>query len=80
MTAEEIQESMQQWLLERTGATIDPFARYAELDHLDSLDVLELVMSSEDRFDVKFTADDFASPDFATLAGLARLISTRTGK
>jgi acyl carrier protein len=77
MTAEEIQESMQQWLLERTGATVDPAARYAELDYLDSLDVLELVMSSEERFAVKFTAADFASPEFGTLAGLARLISSR---
>jgi acyl carrier protein len=78
MTAEEIQESMQEWLLERTGATIDPSVRYAELDHLDSLDVLELVTFSEDRFGLTFSADDFASPEFATLDGLSRMISSRT--
>jgi acyl carrier protein len=78
MTSEEIGEVLQTWVVEKTGAAIDPRLRYAEHEQLDSFDVLELVVFSETTFGLKFTAADFANPEFATLSGLARLIRSRT--
>ena len=77
MNAGEIVEVLQNWLQERCGEIVGPDQPFAEGDLLDSFDVLELVVFSETRFNIKFSADDFASPDFATLAGLARAIHSR---
>lgn len=77
MNAGEIVEVLQNWLLERTGEVVDPALPFGEGDLLDSFDVLELVVFSETRFNMKFSANDFASPDFATLAGLASVIHSR---
>jgi acyl carrier protein len=77
MNANEIVEMLQAWVQERTGAPVDPGLRFAQSELLDSFDVMELVVFSETRFKVNFSASDFANPDFATLAGLARVIHSR---
>ena len=77
MSAKEIVELLQAWVQERTGAVVDPALQFAESDLLDSFDVMELVVFSEKRFNMSFSANDFANPDFATLAGLARVIHSR---
>ena len=64
---------------DRTGEPIDPEAQFAALEQLDSFDVLELMTFSETTFGVTFLAEDFADPGFATLSGLARIISIRIG-
>lgn len=77
MNTSEIVEVLQDWLKERCGEIVDPALPFAEGDLLDSFDVLELVVFSETRFNIKFSARDFASPDFSVLAGLARVIQSR---
>lgn len=77
MTAEQISADLQGWLAERTGDRIDPHLPFAQVEKMDSFDVLELVAFAESTFGVKFAAADFANPEFATLAGLARLIRAR---
>jgi len=77
MTPKEIAELLQAWVQERTGETVDPGLQFAQSDLLDSFDVMELVVFSESRFKLSFSAGDFANPDFATLAGLARVIHSR---
>jgi acyl carrier protein len=78
MTAGEIGAVLQDWLSERTGVAVDPDLPYAQIEQIDSFDVLELVVFAESSFGLKFSAADFASPEFATLSGLARLIRART--
>jgi len=77
MSPNEIVELLQAWVQERTGATVDPGLQFAQSELLDSFDVMELVVFSETRFKVSFSAGDFANPDFATLGGLARVIQSR---
>ena len=77
MSAREIAELLQAWVQERTGESVDPGLQFAQSDLLDSFDVMELVVFCETRFKVSFSASDFASPDFATLGGLARVIQSR---
>lgn len=77
MTAEEISGMLQGWIAERTGMAVDPDRPFAQIEQIDSFDVLELVVFAESSFGLKFSAADFAHPDFATLAGLARVICAR---
>ena len=77
MTAEEISEVLQGWVMERIGAPVDPRLPFAQIEKMDSFDVLELVVFSESTFGVKFAAADFANPEFATLSGLAGVIRAR---
>jgi acyl carrier protein len=78
MTADQITGVLEQWVVDRTGLAVDPGEQFALLEQLDSFDVLELVTFAETTFGLTFSASDFADPQFATLAGLARLISSRT--
>lgn len=77
MTREEILDVLQGWITERVGAPVDPRLPYAELEKIDSFDVLEMVVFAEGTYGVKFAAADFANPEFATLSGLAGLIRER---
>ena len=77
MTVEEIRDVLQGWLTERTGEAVDPDVQFSLHERVDSFDVLELIVFSERHFGVSFSADDFASPAFATLSGLARIIRSR---
>lgn len=77
MRTEEITAALQAYLADKIGKEVDATGHYADLDDLDSFDVLSLVLFAETSYGVKFTARDFESPDFATLSGMAGLIEGR---
>ena len=77
MTAEEITQTLQDWLIGKTGESFEPDQPYAASGALDSFDVLALVRFAEEKFGLAFSAEDFADPAFATLAGLAKIIQSK---
>jgi acyl carrier protein len=70
---------LQEWLLNRTGASVAPDRGFVEEAGLDSFDVMEMVIHMEGRFGVRFRTEDFADPGFVTLGGLAAIIQARLG-
>jgi acyl carrier protein len=78
MTVDEITNMLEEWFTARVGESVVN-ERYGESEHVDSFDVLQLVVYAETTFAVRFTAEDFTSPEFATLGGMARLIRSRIG-
>lgn len=79
MTAGEITNTLQSWLEQRVGSAVDADEPYAASAAVDSFDVFELVHFAEKTFGFRFAAGDFEKPDFASLAGLGRLIEQRAG-
>lgn len=52
-------------------------ANYAESGWIDSFGVVELVEDLEHAFAIRFTEQDMNDPEFATIGGLARIVSRR---
>ena len=52
---------------------IDTF-NYAESGHVDSLGIVQFIVSLEDKFGIEFTDEDMAAPSFRTIGGMIRLI------
>tara|TARA_B100001540_G_C15704330_1_gene595373 strand:- start:467 stop:739 length:273 start_codon:yes stop_codon:yes gene_type:complete len=48
--------------------------RYLEEGHLDSIELINFIISLEDRFNVKFTSKDTESENFRTLEGISKII------
>lgn len=74
MTHSEIVEILQGWFVENRSGNVEPNEDFVEAGHMDSFDVLTLVTFCEERFGISFSAPDFESEKFITLAGLAELI------
>lgn len=72
-----IMRELQAWFTERTGIDVNPEAQYPEDGDLDSFDVMEFVVFLEDHFGIRFESEDFSSPTFLTLQGLAEIIRVR---
>lgn len=72
-----VQETLQAWFVQHTGAEVDRHTAFLDAGLLDSFDVIDLVAYLEDSFGIQLTADDFQSPDFGTLHGLAGLVQAR---
>ena len=76
-------EQVLQWLLAWGGrretaagkAPLNPAANYFEAGLVDSLGLMELIAGLEGAFQVRFTEDHFQDPRFATMGGLAELVT-----
>lgn len=58
---------------------IDPALRYLDAGILNSLGLIMMVEFIEDRFGVRFSAEDLQSYEFQTVDGLAGLVDRMTG-
>jgi D-alanine--poly(phosphoribitol) ligase subunit 2 len=54
-----------------------PDTDFIETGMLDSLQLVELLLQLEQRFDIRITIDDIELDDLRTLARLARLVAAR---
>ena len=48
--------------------------RYLDIGILDSMQMVEMVIEFEKKFDVRFSVDDMQSPEFRTIGGLIEII------
>ena len=64
------------WLLRRVPeATVNEETRYYEEHLIDSFMAVELVGDAEEQFSIAFQNADFASDEFQSVGGFARLIA-----
>jgi acyl carrier protein len=72
-----IETWLQEWFAAR-GATLARDQNYFDANAIDSFGVIEMIEAIEDHFKVKFRQHDFQDRRFATIAGLAEIISGHT--
>ena len=66
-------------LLKLDPATVTETATWAEDLEADSLDLTELVMALEDRFDIVVEDEEFGGDIFETLGSLAGFVDGKRG-
>lgn len=76
VAADEVATWISAFLAERSGASApEPDSDLFTGGVLDSLGVVTLIVAAEGRFDVRLTEDDLQDPRFATVRGLAAIVS-----
>ncbi len=53
---------------------------YIAAELLDSLAMVEMISHMEKKFGIRFQPEDMQAEDFATIGGLVRLVSQKTGR
>lgn len=53
---------------------------FVENGYVDSMGLVQFVAILEDQFDIEFTKDELLSPEFKTIGGLERIISSKLNK
>lgn len=80
MMIADIAQTLQSWLEQKTGDVIEIEEPYAASGKVDSFTVFELIGFAESTFGIRFSSADFESSEFATLAGMARLIEAKNSR
>ncbi len=70
------------WLIEtfqeKSGrSSFNTEANFFEQGLIDSFEIIMLIEEIEQKFDIRFTDEDFQNRDFATIAGLAAIIDRK---
>ncbi len=73
----DILSMLQDWFVERLGEPVSPDALYLKEEGLDSFDAIAFVAYVEQQFSIHLQAKDIQSAQFATLRGVAEVITTR---
>lgn len=51
--------------------------RYLDEGHVDSFNIMSLILEIEDRFGISFSAEDTQSDEFRTIGGIIKLIQRK---
>ncbi len=75
----EIEDWTAAWIREKSRtaeARIAPDIDFIEAGMLDSITLVQLVCSAEERFGIRFNEGHFAERDFQTVGGFSRIVAT----
>lgn len=81
----DIKEWLIEWFSKHSSLDIENIktsckdCNYMEQGIIDSFSFVMLLSDIDDEYGISFTNDDFLSPDFMTIDGLAKLIEERKG-
>lgn len=53
---------------------------YLDAGHIDSFEIMQMILSMEERFAIRFSEEDLQSEEIRTIGGLAGIIERRAAE
>ena len=80
----ELKQQLKQMIVERLFLKVDPQeipdeANLMETYNVDSVNIFEIVVGLEDEFGISLAEEDFSIEAFATVDGIAELVTRKRG-
>ena len=80
----ELKQQLKEMIVERLFLKVDPQdipddANLMETYNVDSVNIFEIVVGLEDQFGISLGEEDFSIEAFATVDGIAELVSRKRG-